>query len=140
MSETIVTKDNIHDDQPTTQPTTQPMISLMLKKCREKEPRPIDIEKEMKRRGPLPGSVISAPWRHKANGVYDSRACNPNEYERNYYHRKVKGHFECDLCGCAFSAKKSMLLHQKKGTKCVRIQEMKKLLAFKESTDGLREL
>lgn len=136
MSEVIVTNSNTTENQPTIPPTT----FVMLKKCREKEPKPIDIEKEMKRRGPLPGSIISAPWRHKANGLYDNRACNPQEYERNYYHRVLKGHFVCDRCGCEFSCKKSMLQHQKKGTKCVRIQEMKKLLAFKESCEGLRDL
>ncbi len=136
MSEVIVIQNNIPENQPTTPPT----ITLMLKKCRDKEPKPVDIQKEMKRRGVLPGTIVSAPWRHKANGVYDNRACNPNEYERNYYHTKVKGHFVCDRCGCEFTAKKSMLLHQAKGTTCVRIQELKKLLAFQESSEELRDL
>ena len=59
MSESFVTNSNTTENQPTIPPTT----FVMLKKCREKEPQPIDIEKEMKRRGPLPGSIISAPWR-----------------------------------------------------------------------------
>ena len=55
----------------------------------------IEIEKAKKRRGCYPGTNIKALWRYKPDGTYNNKACDP-EYEKKYYHRKLKGCFICE--------------------------------------------
>lgn len=117
-------------DTPTTNETIEAVANVELRNVlvrRGKKTEPvIDIEKEKKRRGPLPGTHIRALWRYKENGKYDARACDPDYYNK-YYAAKRKGVYKCEKCGCEYTNKGTLTMHERGQTKCLRIQALMKL-------------
>ena len=115
MTEIEISPDNINQEnsQEEVEVPQQPKSQLEL-----------EIEKAKKRRGCYPGTNIKALWRYKPDGTYNNKACDP-EYEKKYYHRKLKGCFICEKCTCEFASKKGMVWHQNHGYKCERVQALR---------------
>jgi len=84
----------------------------------------LEIEKATQRRGCYPGTNIKALWRYNADGTYNNKACDP-EYEKKYYHGKLKGCCICEHVRVNLLLKKGMVWHQNHGYKCERVQALR---------------
>ena len=113
-------------EQEITQESTQEITSESANENAPETPpvNPLRVlyEKEKKKRGPVKGMYIRAPWRHTGE-TYINTPTDP-EYYKKYYHRMVKGHFHCEKCGCEFTSKKAMVFHQIHSPKCPKLQAL----------------
>ena len=68
------------------------------------------------------GRPVGATWRYMENGKYNDRPLDP-DYDKKYYHAKVKGEFKCPNCGCVLSSKSGLTRHQRTAVKCKEFEE-----------------
>ena len=108
-----MTSDNKPENTPETQTESEKLQAL--------------YDEAKNKRGPEKGENITAAWRYKDNGKYNSKSCDP-DYDKKYYHAHLKGEHLCAKCMCVLASRSSLLQHQRKSVKCAKLQEMLRLI------------